>query len=856
MKKIKNIFSKLGNFKNCIKAFGFVLLIMSLLLVICDYVPFGNNSFATSDANIQYIDFFSYLKNVFEGNDSIKYSFNNTLGGATIGIVSYYLLSPLNWLVIFFDQSNLHLFFNIIVILKLAICAFTFSYYLEMRFNKKIKPIFNIILSASFSLMQYNLLQTSNIMWLDGVYMLPLIALGIYKLINNKQIHLLSVSVGLSIIFNWYTGGINCIFSIFLFLLEYIIYFFCADKKDIKTNIIYFIKSGLLYVLSMIIGVMLSAVVFFPTVLALRSGSGSSFDWNSLTLNFRGNIISTIQKYCIGSQSEISSLTIFCGSIPLIGVLGYFTDDKVKYKNKILLGVVLLISIMFCYWQPMYFLFSLFKVASSYYFRYSYIVNFIFIFIAANYYKNIQDKKENKNVVYASITFSFILFLLHYINNIYDYKYLYATVFFVFANLILIILLKKFNNKKIVNIFLIICVALELGINSKVLMNSIKFDSVDKYSLYVSGQNKQIEEIKNKDKEQYRISQTKTRFMGEDRITAFYNDSLAYGYMSNASYTSAPVSSQLTLLDRLGYKDEAGKITIVNTSILPTDSLLGVKYVLADYDIKGLKRLEEYQESDGKYVYLNPYALPLAFKYQGKQEAIIEYTNEFEYTNSLYSQIYGSDVKLYEKAKFNKKISDDEKNITYEINVPKGNFALYGKITYSDTIRKQLEVNNQYYTSYNSWLTPSVFYVPTEEVGTAYVKVTSDQKINSEKSEEYYILNLDELEKVSSKINKNSVEEIILTDGMVKCNISTDEKDERLFLSIPNSDGWNIKVNGEIIKAEEFANCFITIPLDKGENEVILTYNMPGLIMGVITSILGIALLLFVKGRLKKINIK
>lgn len=74
-----------------------------LLYKIMGYAPFGNNSLAGEDASKQYLDLFSYLKNVACGEDNLFYSFGKALGGNCIAIFSYYLSSPFNVLVLLFD---------------------------------------------------------------------------------------------------------------------------------------------------------------------------------------------------------------------------------------------------------------------------------------------------------------------------------------------------------------------------------------------------------------------------------------------------------------------------------------------------------------------------------------------------------------------------------------------------------------------------------------------------------------------------------------------------------------------------------------------------------------------------------
>ena len=178
-----------------IKTFLIVFIILLFLFIIKKYAPFGQNSLATMDPKIQYLDFFMYLKDVLSGENSINYSFSSGLGQDTIAVFSYYLLSPFNIFVIFFDKANIEFFFNLIFLLKVSVAGLTFAYFLKNRFETKLDDFYIIILSIGYALSQYNIAQASNVMWLDGVYMLPLILLGVYKIVNNKSNILLIVSV-------------------------------------------------------------------------------------------------------------------------------------------------------------------------------------------------------------------------------------------------------------------------------------------------------------------------------------------------------------------------------------------------------------------------------------------------------------------------------------------------------------------------------------------------------------------------------------------------------------------------------------------------------------------------------------
>ena len=110
----------------CIYSFTLTLLMLLILFWHYGYAPFGDNSMASHDAGIQYLDFYSYFKDILSGKNSITYTFTKTLGGNAIGIFSYYLASPFMLLSVFFKKSQLHTFFDVLVMLKLSLASFTF----------------------------------------------------------------------------------------------------------------------------------------------------------------------------------------------------------------------------------------------------------------------------------------------------------------------------------------------------------------------------------------------------------------------------------------------------------------------------------------------------------------------------------------------------------------------------------------------------------------------------------------------------------------------------------------------------------------------------------------------------------
>lgn len=262
--------------------------------------------------------------------------------------------------------------------LKLSLAGGTCAFFLNKRFSyfvekNKYTEYFVILLSICYALSQYNIVQSCNVMWLDGVYLLPIILLGVYKLVHNEYMWKLSVPVALSILFNWYTGGINCLLSSFWFLLELFLYYLEKNQKfkGIKEIVYLFGK----YIISVVMGILCSCILFIPTIMALQNSSKGSLQLNNLlNFSFIGDIPSIIQNYTYGAESSYGEVSLFCGMLPLIGVINFFVGHKNSgcyQKRRLILGGMLLLSILFYFWNPFFVMFSLLKDVTSYHYRVS-----------------------------------------------------------------------------------------------------------------------------------------------------------------------------------------------------------------------------------------------------------------------------------------------------------------------------------------------------------------------------------------------------------------------------------------------------------------------------------------------------
>lgn len=856
-----------------------VMAMMWLLYWIKGYVPFGDHSLATMDADFQYLDFYAYMKDVLLGRNNIDYSFTKTIGGPCIGIFSYYLASPFNLLLIFFKKSQLIVFMELIISMKLALAASTCSYYLNRRFASSGKNpasgIMNVFFAVSYALGQYSIAQASNCMWLDGVYMLPLILLGVYRVVREAKTTTLSITVALSILFNWYTGGINCLFAIIWLIFEYFIMktegVSGSDRQD------KFWKVVGRAAWAMFIGVLISAVLFLPTIGAMKYSTRGKLEFQGLTdMSLLGNVASVIEAYSIGAMSSKGVVSLYCGSLAIIGCIGIFIGKTKTPKQKLVRALMLFVVIMSFFWTPLCTVFSLFKSVGSYWYRYSYIGIITIIFLAYEFFFS-----ENIRHIWKRVVISVGVFALYQIvlNRAYGWHkgyYIIATIIFLTAVTAAVLLSARSRRIIVKRAWMaILCMlfVLETGADVSLQMDNYHRDNGDRFREYTVAEEELVSNMKNYDPGIYRVNQTNGRNLntvdiarGENKtgengkkylndLRANYDESMAYNYWAIAGYTSSPDTNTLEFLERIGYRMSSENMNTVNMALVGADSLLGVRYVLSAYDITGLDKVKDIPDnSRGIGVYENPYCLPMAFVYNSGEYKAEMSNNPFEYLNGIYSELLGRRTELFIPLKYDRS-GDRLHKIEYKLYIPDGNYAVYGNIPWNFDFGAILSVNKTYKTRYAKWLSPSVFDIPVQKGDKyGYIKLASRNEINIvEDGEQFYALNLDEFKKVTDELSQGAADKIDIKNGSADVQVTAQEG-QSLLISIPYSDGWEIRLNGERIEPDLLGNCLYSIKLADGENTVQMKFHVKYLGLGIGCSVLGIFMLImtiFAKKRKK-----
>lgn len=820
--------------------YSFVFLVTIMLMVILCYlkgiVPFGTKgSMAIMDAQIQYLDFFAYFKDVLNGTQKIGYSFNRTMGGGNIAVFSYYLASPFNLLVAFFRKDQIQAFFTIVVILKLAMCSLTCSIFLRNRFED-LEAAIIAVLSLGYGLMEYNMDQASNIMWLDGVYMLPLILLGVSKLVRENKKAFLMGAAGIALLLNWYAAAIDFLFSAIWFLYE-VILITPLEKSNIKQMVRY----GVRYCIAMGTALFIGAALFLPSVIAMSDGKGS-INWSPIFGVFGwGNIFSFIQRLEIGSKSEYGNPAFYCGSMAVLGCMIGILCKKLEKRKKTLQITFLLFVLSLFYIPAFTWVFSLLKYAGSYWYRYGYIGTMALIAISADIFAFRKETGiDRKDMWKGQAALFLILSFMEYVKPLAKPFNLYMTITAFWFTLLFLdvhISCRKKVLKWATTFCLVLTVSMELVYNGKL---TLGLDGqVEHFRNYTREEERLVSQVKERDGGFYRMHETSTRSVDGSKLTANYNEGQAYDYHSISGYTSDPDVSQLEFLDKLGYKFSGDVMAVANTSVLGADSILGVKYLLSSYDIPGWEKIEDIEPGNGKNVYYNPYALPMAFTYTSSlQLPDAEETDELLYQNQVYSYLLGQNVEVNKK--IDTQLQTDANTVSCD--VPYQAAPVYGYFNMKDDKSGKFCVNDQFVTLYNSWIAPRVSYVPQNpEESSVHVHLDGDQIENSVEDAAFYYTDLETLKNVTQELKSREETGLTIKDGSVSGIVKNPQNLDRLYLSIPYDKGWNVKVNGKKVKPELIGDCMMSLPINAGENTIEMKYHVQGLYAGIAMSVVGAA---------------
>lgn len=839
---------------------------IAVIYVIFSVFPFGSITVMRMDLYHQYGPLFAELYDRIVEHKSLLYSWNTGGGSSFLGNYLNYLSSPLSFLIFLFDKEDISYAITFIVALKCILSATSFSYYLKKSFNKD--NYFLSVFGILYAFSAYFLAYYWNVMWLDAMIMLPLIALGIEKIFKTGDIKLYTVSLVILFFANYYMGYMCCIFAVLYFFVCFIntysndgklnenaVYEKKYSTKALMNNV--FINRGVKFAFASIIAALICAITLVPVFMILKNSSATSGTFPQ-TFKSYFDLLDLITSHFALLETTIRSSgdnvlpNIYTGILTFILLPLFLVNNKIKLKEKATY-VVLIIFFVFSFNNNCAeYIWHAFHFPNDLPYRYSYMYSFI---IAVMGYKTILNFKgiKVKDIAYTGLAIiSFVIVCQKFLTNKMTNSTIYATIIFVTLWCGFLFLLKNKNaQKKTVSFVLVTFILCETIISSIVglPLNQDNKNYKENYKTYTDA----INYIDNKDSGFYR---TELCYLNTRMDPAYY------GYNGISVFSSMAYESYSQLQSSLGMQSNKVNSYTYNTQTPVYNMMFNIKYLIqTDVSLAPSSNLYKkiYTTSDKKSnVYESKYNLPIAYCVNSKiddwvtdegnpfeiQSDFVKlatgYSNLFkpvEYNSTDFDAVSGDDVTengtyWLEKSDSSSNYGTETVSLSPTID---GNLYLYVKSSDLKTITVNSEkVSDITQSMEDAYILDLGYHNKGDEV---LVSLDASTMESESTSFDFYCYTADDtvVKNMYNSLAGNSLNVESYSDTTIKGTVNAKENCY-LYSSIPYDDGWSVYVDGKKAETFEIGGTLLAIELTPGQHKIEYKYFPVGFLYGIIIS--------------------
>ncbi len=606
----------LGEYKYILTAF-FAAAITMLTIYLCNkMIPFGENTILRMDLYHQYGPLFAELYERIVNSDNMIYSWISGLGSCFLGNYFNYLSSPLGFLIIFFGHKGVTEAIATMILLKAAFSAAAFTYYIKGSF--RIQNFATSAFGVMYAFCGYMLAYYWNVMWLDAMVLLPIVLLGIERIIDNGKMKTYVIGLALTMFSNYYMSYMLCIFSVIYFIYYFFKTYSFTDvvdrriksKKRLDNN--RFLRSGVIFAIASLTAAGLMACVLLPVYQILQSSSATNdlfpkelktyFTFYDFFANHLANLTTTIR-----SSGDHVLPNVYCGVLTLILAPLYFFTKTISKREKIAtlsLLVVLYLSFNLNYLN---FIWHGFHFPNDLPYRQSFIYSFILVVIA---YKTFIRIKEFRTAHFAAVGAALVCFVM-LTEEMTSKNVTSGTITLTLVLIVLyVIILSIFKDKRFLSssvaALLIICVCSEAVMcDSNTVSITVKKDSfVADYDDVIEVK-ETLDVIEKDNFYRMELADLRTRM---DNSWLYYNGASVFSSMAYE-----PVAK---LQDRLGMMSNTINSYTYNPQTPVYNMMFSMKYIVNNETPDVMANSDSYDDvySYKKYTaYKNNYYLPIAY---------------------------------------------------------------------------------------------------------------------------------------------------------------------------------------------------------------------------------------------------
>ena len=896
--------------RNIFVIFSFLIpfALMFLAFAVMGCQPFGDKQILVTDLWHQFFPFLVDFQDKLKHGESLFWSWTQGAGTNYFSLMSYYVASPLNFLTVilpsglfgFNNIAMLNMFLTFSVALKIGLAGCFFAMFLRYTFKRD--DVSLVIFSTSFAVSAFFMGYYWCEIWLDTVALTPLVVMGFTALMREGKYRLYVITLALSILANYYIGLFTCIFM----LLVFIGYNVCKwdGIKEFGR------RFGRIAICS-VVGIMLTLFFMLPAYFGLQNthAAGSAFPTGyqiniGSTNDFMGTL-DAIKQVISNSGAFIEPTTteglpnIACGVISIVLGIMFMVSRKIKLREKIFNGCLLLFLIMSFIIRQLDYIWHGFHFTNMIPYRFSYLVSFILVLMAFRVFQVIDGINLFDIIITALVTAIVVLLCI----GTQTVLVIISTAVIALLILAALFLFSKGTIKKpVLAIILAAIVVVQSGATAYLGVKTTNVTTT--YDYPRGGQNTAnvvdyMKKAEEKTPELWRAEFTSTQTLCDSALNGFNGVSM-FNSMTNESFTRFAENFGL-----MGWLS-GNRYTYAESTPI-TDLFMNLKYIIArDGNYNDTKYLKEVYNSGSVKLLKNQNYIPMGMmvnedllKYQGEDNE--DTYNVFEKQNQFFKLATGvkedvftkldvvdqghTDYKTfpvnrldYGSYSYSTNDSTTAPHVKWNYRAPKdGYYYAYTQITDADNVT--IMANDSARTG------TSIFYIKRPyAMAIGYFKkgdkisVYSDLEAGANGSAKIYVnlFNDSVFKKGLDAIKDNYMETTSLTGSSMAGKIYA-PKDGLFYTSIPyeagqtdddkllgklfatKGEGWTAKVDGKDVEITPIAHALTAFKLSKGKHDISLSFVPKGFTRGLIISIIG--LVLFVgytvlrKVRKKKITI-
>ena len=874
-------------------SFGGAFVVYLLICIAYRMIPFGDVTILRMDLYHQYGPLLAELYDRITHGGSLAYSWETGGGGNFLGNLFNYLSSPVSVLVILLlGHKNMPLAIGVIILFKAAFSAAFFTYYLKLspQFRKH-NPV-----TAGFGLLYafsgYFVAYYWNIMWMDGMMLLPLIVLGLEYIVEEQRPLLYCLSFALLLVSSYYMAYMTAIFLV----LYFFVYFFSRHTFGETTRTLVPDADGNVPTLQKVrtnrLGVsflycvgyaaiagLLAAFALLPTYYALKTCSATSgsfpeeletyFNYFDFLSNHFGDLEPTIR-----SSGETVLPNVFCGVGTVMLAVLFFYVKSVPVREKVASVVLLALLTLSFNINYLNYIWHGFHFPNDLPYRQSFVYVFFLLLIAFRTVTKLRELQARDFLTVGLLTAGFVILA----EKLGVPNFRAGTVLINLGFIALYVVLLTFlNDKKFrvrtVAYLLFFCMFAEVVVAD---IDNFDIDVTnDSYTEEYDGMKAAeafLDEYDGKD--DYRMETTypllcmNPSWYGYNGISMF--SSMAYELSSNLYYNMGIAGN---FINSYTYRPQ--------TPVF--HAFFNMKY-LVDNDPEVTPDSgcwDNIGDISGLTVYKNKYYLPLGF---AVQDDIVNWEsatgNPFHVQNDLLKKASGLSDDVFTSVTFDDIEYANIKPFTDVLNAGSYQFEkIDADAEASFTISFTPDQTARYYV-YCRTPSADTLYVSSDDGYSSQTPVSTDNQyvfdlgtrekdvpvrlelpVNdaSGNAEVFAVKQNDKVFREAYKVlSQNTMDVTTFEDTFVEGTVTVGEG-QMLYTSINYDEGWTVTVDGKAMnyssdEVTRIGGALIGVHMDPGTHKVSFRYHPKGLRSGALLSLAGLIALLALQGAPKLVR--